>query len=102
MIPGARQAGVVEHIDRMLAQTLGPTEGLPAPLEVYRTGVALLQRHATTRYGRPVQDLEGTQVDEILWDMLDGAMDGFVLFSPLMFFRTLRHDTAEAMEHDLV
>lgn len=102
LIPGARDARVVRYIDSLLAVGSAPIEGPPAPLEMYRTGIALVQRHAMRKFGNPVQALDDAECDEILWDMLEGAMDGFELFSPLTFFRILRRDTAEGMARDLV
>jgi hypothetical protein len=102
LIPGAHEARVVGYIDSLLAVESQPVEGPPAPMEVYRTGVALVQRHAQRKFGCTVQALDDAQCDEVLWDMLEGAMDGFELFSPLTFFRILRRDTAEGMARDLV
>lgn len=101
LIPGGDELRVIAHIDAELDRA-GNERAVAATTfeEMYRHGLRQLQRHAETRFGRPVQALSDEERDLVLWDLLDGAMDGFDAFTPLEFFRTLRRHTADGMVRD--
>lgn len=71
-----------------------------SPLQTYQIAIPLVQEHARQRFGRPVEELEESEQDEIIWDLLDEKMEGFDQFSPIAFFMALRRHTAEGMFSD--
>jgi hypothetical protein len=68
--PGAVEAGAVTYIDRALA---GP---LASSREVYRRGLAALERYANSSRGRPFGALSPVDQDSVLIDVETGAATG--------------------------
>lgn len=140
--PGAREAGVVNYIDNLLAYQDGlpePTyrqppfaetyqgEAPPAtsngyqviwvaedeierygyqsvltPRDVFRMGVAAVDRYASERFGAGILELNEEQVDAIITALLDNEATGFDLLTPEAFFHALRRYTGEGMFSDPV
>lgn len=139
--PGAREAGVVYYMDRLLADL----EGLPEPVfreppfaqtytgdtppddpdgsviwvhedemsrygyqsvytprEVMRMGLAALDRYANSQFDSDFVVLTEDQQDEIISNMLDGAVSEFTPLSGEAFFHVMRRYTSEGMFSDPV
>ena len=98
--PGAREAGVVDYIDRAIA-------GFSTELQpIYRRGIVELDRLAVTRHGGPFRDL--TEEDQ---DVLLAGLDGSAHSDPgsgergatdllVRFFAVVREHTVEGMFGD--
>lgn len=98
--PGAREAGVVDYIDRAIA-------GFSTELQpLYRRGIVELDRLAVTRHGGPFRDL--TEEDQ---DALLAGLDGSAHSEPgsgergatdllVRFFAVVREHTLEGMFGD--
>ena len=71
-----------------------------SPLDVYGIGIEATENYARQRFGRPVVELEESELDETIWALLDDEVDGFEQFSSSGFFHTLRRHTAEGMFSD--
>src|SRR4051812_32666161 len=81
--PGAKAIGVVTYLDRALA---GPYR---EKTEVYRVGLATLDRTARTRYGRPFADCGAADQDSLLSALEDGSLPDFRVPAPRDFFNLL-------------
>lgn len=93
---------VVRYIDYLVAnESAGPEVPLTLS-ETYRSGCELVQEHACRAYGSRVQAMPATERDRLVWDMLEGSMDGFDRFSPAYFFHTLRRHIADAMQTGMI
>jgi gluconate 2-dehydrogenase gamma chain len=68
--PGAREANAVRYIDRALAGALSGSR------EVYRIGLAALDRYSRSSRGRPFAELSPTDQDSVLIDVETGAATG--------------------------
>jgi hypothetical protein len=89
---------VVRYIDWLVANE---GAGIEFPLtlsDLYDSGCELVQTHACNVYGCQVQAMSAIEKDKLVWDMLEGSMDGFDRFSPAYFFHTLRRHIADAMQ----
>lgn len=73
-----------------------------SPLGVYEIGIEATETYAQQTFGRPLVELEESELDEIIWDLLDDEVNGFEQFSSSGFFHTLRRHTAEGMFSDPV
>ncbi len=141
--PGAREAGVVNYIDNMLAYENPFAEATyrappyaetytgarpPAgsngsfevvwvsadeierygyqstlgPRDVYRAGLASVDRYARERFGRDFVDLSEEQQDQVVGAMADGEASGFEHPGAEEFFHVLRRHTGEGMFSDPV
>jgi hypothetical protein len=88
--PGAVEAGAVSYIDRALA---GP---LSSMREVYRRGLAALERYARSSRGGPFRTLAPADQDSLLIDVETGSATGSGAGfdgSSAAFFATLRAHT---------
>lgn len=93
---------VVRYIDWLVANE---STGIECPLtlaDVYSSGCELVQAHACRAYGCRVQAMSATELDQLVWDMLESSMDGFDRFSPAYFFHTLRRHIADAMQGGMI
>ncbi|GGO26537.1 gluconate 2-dehydrogenase subunit 3 family protein [Deinococcus humi] len=71
------------------------------PREVYRIGVAGLDRLSESRFGKDFKDLSEGQQDALIGDMADGKAGRFDRnLSAESFFHNLRRHTAEGMFSD--
>ena len=94
--PGARDAGVLNYIDLALA---GPYSDLQ---DFYRRGLAALDAHSRTTYGKPFAQLTAAQQDEVITALEGGKATGFTWPSAQAFFNTVRTHTMEGMFADPV
>lgn len=94
--PGATEIGVVTYLDRALA---GPYRD---QTEVYRVGLATLDRAARTRYGRPFADCGAADQDGLLAALEDGSLPDFRVPAPRAFFNLLRAHLQEGLFADPV
>jgi len=72
------------------------------PREIYRIGVAAVNRHARQAFGADFPDLPEEDQDTIVGQLVDDAVPGFDELSAKAFFLTLRRHTAEGMFADPV
>ena len=80
-------------------------QSILTPREVYRIGVATLDRYVNGKYGKDFVDLDENQQDEVVGAMVDGkiaAADFDKNLSAESFFHNLRRHTAEGMFGDPV
>jgi gluconate 2-dehydrogenase gamma chain len=68
--PGAVEAGAIAYIDRALAGFLAPFR------ELYRRGLAALERYARSSRGKPFRELSTIDQDSLLIDVETGAATG--------------------------
>jgi gluconate 2-dehydrogenase gamma chain len=94
--PGAREAGVVQYIDRALAGAYADHQG------VYRRGISAMDSYAERKFRKNFIELTEVQQDQILQDMEQGKAVGFTSPSALEFFTTLYQHTLEGMFSDPV
>ncbi len=76
-------------------------QSLLTPVDVYRTGIPLLDEHARSRFGSPFVQLDDDQQDAVLQDLDDGnapAFDGEPTAQD--FFELVRRHTVEGMFAD--
>lgn len=71
-----------------------------SPLDVYQIGIEATANYAEQKFGRSVVELDESELDEIIWDLLDDNVSGFGQFASSGFFHTLRRHTAEGMFSD--
>ncbi len=72
-----------------------------SPRDVYRIGIAALDRHTSDRFGAPFKDLHADQQDEVIGDMAKGNISSFAPnLSAQSFFQNLRRHTGEGMFSD--
>lgn len=72
------------------------------PRDVYRAGVAAVDRYSREQFGGPFVELSEEQQDQIVGALVDGSATGFEPLTPQQFFHTLRRHTAEGMFSDPV
>lgn len=73
------------------------------PADVYRIGVAALDRHTNSALGQSFVDLTSDQQDQVIGDLADGKIDPFdANLTATSFFKNLRNHTAEGMFSDPV
>lgn len=77
-------------------------QSILTPRDVYRSGLAGLDRTAEQRFGAPFVALGEAQQDEIVAAMLAGEAEGFDDPSGEAFFHVLRRHTSEGMFSDPV
>lgn len=77
-------------------------QSILTPRDVYRAGVAAVDRYSREQFGAPFVELNEEQQDRIVGAMLDGSATGFEPLTPQQFFHTLRRHTAEGMFSDPV
>ena len=80
-------------------------QSILTPREVYRIGVAALDRYVNAKYGKDFVDLDENQQDEVVGAMVDGkiaAADFDKNLSAESFFHNVRRHTAEGMFGDPV
>lgn len=70
------------------------------PREVYRVGVANVDRFARLRFGADFISLDEAQQDEIVGAMAEGNAEGFEQMAGEQFFHVLRRHTMEGMFSD--
>jgi gluconate 2-dehydrogenase gamma chain len=76
-------------------------QSILSPQDVYRMGVAAVDRYAQSLYGKNFVDLSEDQQDRIVGDMADDRATGFPPdLSGSAFFHNLRRHTAEGMFAD--
>src|SRR4029077_18168206 len=94
--PGASDAGVLNYIDLALAGAYADQQ------DFYRRGLAALDAHCRTTYGKPFVQLASAQQDETITALEAGKATGFTWPSPQAFFNTVRTHTMEGMFADPV
>ena len=72
------------------------------PRDVYRAGIASVDRYARARFGGDFVDLSEEQQDQIVGAMADGEATGFENPGAEEFFHVLRRHTGEGMFSDPV
>jgi hypothetical protein len=79
-------------------------QSLLTPREVYRIGLASVERFSMSRHGASFLELSERDQDGIIGDMANDQADGFddPMVSGLAFFHTLRRHTSEGMFSDPV
>jgi gluconate 2-dehydrogenase gamma chain len=91
--PGAREARVTHYIDRALGGALA------ASRQAYASGLAALDRYATSSRGKPFLELSNTDKDSVLIDVETGAATGFT-GSSAQFFALMLNHTRQGMFGD--
>lgn len=72
-----------------------------SPRDVYRIGIAALDRYATQKYERPFKELDAKDQDTIVGEMAEGKIDDFdPELTAQSFFQNLRRHTSEGMFSD--
>ena len=94
--PGAREAGVVQYIDRALAGAYAEHQG------VYRHGIRAMDSYAERKFRKNFLELTEVQQDQVLQDMEQGKAAGFTHPSAREFFTLLHQHTIEGMFSDPV
>ena len=94
--PGATDAGVLNYIDLALAGAYADQQ------DFYRRGLAALDAHCRTTYGKPFPQLTPAQQDETITALEAGKATGFTWPSAQAFFNTMRTHTMEGMFADPV
>ena len=94
--PGATDAGVLNYIDLALAGAYADQQ------DFYRRGLAALDAHCRTTYGKPFAQLTPAQQDETITALEAGKATGFTWPSAQAFFNTVRTHTMEGMFADPV
>lgn len=77
-------------------------QSIHTPREIYRMGLAAVNRHARQQFGGDFPTLSEDDQDSIVGQLADDALPGFDEFSGEAFFLTLRRHTAEGMFSDPV
>lgn len=117
--PSASEAGVLTYIEGQLAgpwgqgarmYKQGPFEvatdeghGWQSPLtpaEVYRGGLAALERHTVGRYGKRFAELPADAQDEVIGAWAEGEIGGFEDVDGKTFFAMVRKNVAEGLFSD--
>jgi gluconate 2-dehydrogenase gamma chain len=94
--PGATDANVLNYIDLALAGAYSDLQ------DFYRRGLAALDAHSRTTYGKPFAQLTAAQQDEVITALEGGKATGFTWPSAQAFFNTVRTHTMEGMFADPV
>ncbi|HEU4599466.1 MAG TPA: gluconate 2-dehydrogenase subunit 3 family protein [Solirubrobacterales bacterium] len=117
--PSASQAGVPEYVEGQLAgpwgqgarmYRQGPFEepadeghGWQSPMtpaEVYRSGLAALDRYTAGRFGKRFAELPEDAQDEVVGAWADGKVDSFEDVDGKAFFAMVRKNVAEGLFSD--
>jgi gluconate 2-dehydrogenase gamma chain len=103
--PGAREAGVVEYIDRQLADYMSrPSRAYPADQRpVISHGLEAAERLSLRVFDAPFVDLKGEDQDTLLAALEDETEDAVAAFdgeSPGEFFQLLRLLTIQGLLSD--
>ncbi|MGI8484543.1 MAG: gluconate 2-dehydrogenase subunit 3 family protein [Thermomicrobiales bacterium] len=78
-------------------------QSILTPREVYRIGIAAVDRYAMQTFGKQFVDLGEQQQDQMIGDMAQNKITSFdPSFSAQSFFQNLRRHTAEGMFSDPV
>lgn len=117
LTPAGTQCGVVSYIDRQLAGSWGAGAGLYrsgpfmagkpeygyqlplTPLEYVRAGIAAANRWCSAEFGRPLDQLQASQVVQAL-RLMESGNAAFVGFDSKGFFEQILQLTYEAMFAD--
>ncbi len=83
--PGAREAHVVHYIDRALGDALASSRS------AYASGLAALDRYATSSRGKSFLELSSIDQDSVLIDCETGGATGFTGSSAQFFAMILNH-----------
>jgi len=83
--PGATEARAAHYIDRALGGALASSR------QAYTSGLAALDRYATSSRGKPFTELSATDQDSVLIDVETGAATGFTGSSAQFFALVLNH-----------
>ena len=86
--PGAAEAGAARYIDRALGGALSGNR------EIYRSGLAAVDRHAQASKGAPFARLPAADQDAVLTDMENNLATGFTP-SAEVFFNLVRAHTIQ-------
>ncbi len=92
--PGATDANVLNYIDLALAGAYEDQQ------DFYRRGIAQLDAHCVSAYGKPFRRLTAEQQDETIGALEQGKAPEFVWPSAVAFFNTVRMHTLEGMFAD--
>jgi gluconate 2-dehydrogenase gamma chain len=92
--PGATDANVINYLDLALAGAYADEQ------DFYRRGVAQLDAHCVTAYGKPFRRLTAAQQDETIVALEQGKAPEFVWPTAQAFFNTARTHTMEGMFAD--
>ena len=87
--PGATEAGVIDYVERLLA------EAYPEQAGFYRNGCRAVDRHARRRFGSGFLRIPQSDQDAVLADFEAGQVPDFKRASE--FFETLRSHTMEGV-----
>jgi gluconate 2-dehydrogenase gamma chain len=77
-------------------------QSILTPRDVFRLGMAAVERYARTKFGQSLLALSEEEQDQIIADLLNNEATGFEPLSPESFFHTLRRYTGEGMFSDPV
>lgn len=77
-------------------------QSIHTPREIYRMGMAAVNRYARQEFGAAFPNLAEADQDTIVGQLADDEVPGFDEFSGEAFFLTLRRHTAEGMFSDPV
>ena len=80
-------------------------QSILSPREVYRIGIAAVDRYTNSQFGKNFMDLREEQQDQVIGAMANGQLDGAPFdpnVSATSFFHNLRRHTAEGMFSDPV
>jgi gluconate 2-dehydrogenase gamma chain len=94
--PGATDAGVLNYIDISLSGAYSDLQ------DFYRRGIAQLDAHCATTYGKPFRQLDAAKQDECIGALTQDKAPEFVWPAARAFFGTLRTHTMEGMFSDPV
>lgn len=98
--PGADQGYEVVMVDPGEIERYGYQSRL-SPRDVYRIGIAALDRYARQKYERAFKDLDPKDQDAIVGEMAEGKIEAFDPgLTAQSFFQNLRRHTAEGMFSD--
>jgi gluconate 2-dehydrogenase gamma chain len=75
-------------------------QSMLTPRDVYRIGLAAVDRWTQAQYQRRYVDLSEEEQDQVIKDMLDHKIDTFEQFNGDQFFHILRRHVAEGMFSD--
>ncbi len=90
----------VVMVDKKDIQRYGYQSRL-SPRDVYRIGIAALDRYTSDQLGAPFKELDADQQDQVIGDMAKGNITSFAPgLSAQSFFQNLRRHTAEGMFSD--
>lgn len=77
-------------------------QSILTPRDVFRIGIAAVDRYAQETFGQPFLELSEERQDEIITALADNEATGFEPLTPESFFHALRRYTCEGMFSDPV